>query len=188
MWLGFCNQVLSISLNPKKLHKVFFLKPQPPPTKEEFFLHFLYAFGFCNQENSLAPTLKILLVFLCEVIANQLQQSKDCYGVSHVLGFMQRSQSCTRIHAKDQSQIGGLCIKGKKATTRSSPTGYWSKGSIVGWYFEIGQVSMPSLDWGRKPPPWAFIQPLAVVMLPCAQGARWRPLPSEWCCQCAHVW
>ena len=22
----------------------------------------------------------------------------------------------------------------------------------------------------------------------CARGARWRPLPSEWCCKCAHVW
>ena len=25
-------------------------------------------------------------MFLCEVAANQLQQSKGCYGVSHVLG------------------------------------------------------------------------------------------------------
>ena len=25
-------------------------------------------------------------MFLCEVTANQLQQSKGCYGVSHVLG------------------------------------------------------------------------------------------------------
>ena len=40
-----------------------------------------------------------------------------------------------------QSQIGDLCIKGKKATTRSSPIGYWSKDSTIGWYFEIGQDS-----------------------------------------------
>ena len=53
--------------------------------KEEFLLRFLYAFGFCNQAKSLAPTLKILLVFLCEAAANQLQQSKGCCGVSHVL-------------------------------------------------------------------------------------------------------
>ena len=45
--------------------------------------------------------------------------------VSHVLG----------IRAKGQSQIRGLCIKGKKATTRLSPIGYWSKGSTIGWYF-----------------------------------------------------
>ena len=42
---------------------------------------------------------------------------------------------------KSYSQIGDLCIKGKKATTRSSPIGYWSEGSTVGWYFEIGQSS-----------------------------------------------
>ena len=41
--------------------------------KKEFLLRFLYAFGFCNQVKSLAPTLKILLVFLCEAVANQLQ-------------------------------------------------------------------------------------------------------------------
>ena len=40
-----------------------------------------------------------------------------------------------------QSQIGDLCIKGKKAITRASPIGYWSKGSTVSWYFEIGQGS-----------------------------------------------
>ena len=40
-----------------------------------------------------------------------------------------------------QSQIGYLCIKGKKAITRASPIGYWSKGSTVSWYFEIGQIS-----------------------------------------------
>ena len=118
---------------------------------KEFLLYFLYAFGFCNQVNSLAPTLKIFLVFLCKAIANQLQQSKGCCGVSHVLEIMQRSQSQTRIHAKDQSQtrihakdqsqIRGLCIKGKKATTRSSPIVYWSKGSTIIWYFGIGQGS-----------------------------------------------
>ena len=48
----------------------------------------LVFFGFCNQAKSLAPTLKILLVFLCEAAANQLQQLKDCCGVSHVLGSM----------------------------------------------------------------------------------------------------
>ena len=49
--------------------------------------------------------------------------------VSHILG----------ICAKSLSQIGGLCIKGKKATTKSSPIRHWSKDSTVGWYFEIGQ-------------------------------------------------
>ena len=54
--------------------------------KKEFLLSLLYAFGFYNQAKSLAPTLKILLVFLCETVANQLQQSKGCCGVSHLLG------------------------------------------------------------------------------------------------------
>ena len=59
--------------------------------KKEFLLRFFYAFGFCNQAKSLTPTLKILLVFLCEAAANQLQQSKSCCGISHILGSMQRS-------------------------------------------------------------------------------------------------
>ena len=70
-----------------------------PIQKKEFLLRFLYALGFCNQAKSLAPTLKILLVFLCEAAANQLQQSKGCYGVSHVLGFVQRSKSRIGIRA-----------------------------------------------------------------------------------------
>ena len=52
-----------------------------------------------------------------------------------------QSQSHTKIRAKGQSQIGGLCIKGNKTTTRSSLTGYWSKGSTVDRYFGIGQGS-----------------------------------------------
>ena len=48
-------------------------------------LRFLYTFGFCNQAKSLAPILKILLVFQCEAAANQLQQLKGYCGVSHVL-------------------------------------------------------------------------------------------------------
>ena len=77
--------------NPTELHKVFFLKPLPPPTEERVLAAFLYAFGFCNQVKSLAPTLKILLVFLCEAAANQLQQSKGCYRVSHILRYVQKS-------------------------------------------------------------------------------------------------
>ena len=37
--------------------------------------------------------------------------------------------------------IGDFCNKGKKATTLSSPIGYWSESSTVSWYFEIGQGS-----------------------------------------------
>ena len=38
--------------------------------------------------------------------------------------------------------FGFFCeSNGKKTTTRSSPIGYWSKGSIVSWYFKIGQGS-----------------------------------------------
>ena len=40
-----------------------------------------------------------------------------------------------------QSQIRDLCNKGKKAVTRLSPIGYWSKGSTIGLYFWIGQGS-----------------------------------------------
>ena len=45
----------------------------------------LYAFGFYNQVKSLAPTLKILLVFLYEDTVNQLQQSKG-YWDSCIIG------------------------------------------------------------------------------------------------------
>ena len=76
-------------------------------------MRFLYAFGFYNQANSLAPILKILLVFLCETIPNQLQQSNGCYGVSHILGSMQRVSHKLEIWAsrerrllQDQVQLG----------------------------------------------------------------------------------
>ena len=78
-----------------------FWNPSLPQHKKEFLLRFLYAFGFCNKVKSLAPTLKILLVFLCEAAANQLQQLKDCCGVSHILGFVQRSKPNTGIRASD---------------------------------------------------------------------------------------
>ena len=38
---------------------------------------------------------------LCETAANQLQQSKGCYGVSHVLEFVQMSKPRTGICALD---------------------------------------------------------------------------------------
>ena len=56
--------------------------------RKSFCCIFLYAFRFYNQTKSLASTLKILLVFLCEAATNQLQQLKGCCGVSHVLGSM----------------------------------------------------------------------------------------------------
>ena len=102
--------------------------------KKEFLLCFLYAFGFCNQAKSLAPTLKILLVFLCEVAANQLQQSKGCCGVSHVLGFVQRSKPRTGIRASDWlvTYLGAVHQKGN-CHYITSLIEYWGKGSTVGW-------------------------------------------------------
>ena len=93
-----------------------------PIQKKEFLLRFLYALGFCNQAKSLAPTLKILLVFPCEAAANQLQQSKGCCGVSHVLGFVQRSKSRTRIRASDWlvTYLGAVHQKGKLSLQNKS--------------------------------------------------------------------
>ena len=52
-------------------------------------------------------------------------------GVSHILG------TC-----KGVSHRLEICTTNeKKATTRLSPIGYWSKSSSVGWYFGIGQGS-----------------------------------------------
>ena len=70
----------------------------------------LCALGFCNQVLfDLQRTLKQRT--LQPTTINQVA------GVSHVLGS----------------------VYAKKSTTRSSPIGYWSEGSIVGWYFGIGQ-------------------------------------------------
>ena len=103
--------------------------------KKEFLLHFLYTFGFCNQAKSLAPTLKILLVFLCEVAANQLQQSKGCCEISHVLGFVQKSKPRTRICTSDWLvTYWEPCIKIRDCHYKTSLIGYWGKGSIVSWY------------------------------------------------------
>ena len=82
---------------------------------------YLYVIGFCNQV--------LLALFFDEVknfVANNICSS--CW-----------SQSCTGIYSNGQSQIGYLCIKGKKATTRSSPIEYWSESSTVSWYFGIAQ-------------------------------------------------
>ena len=72
----------------------------------------LYVLGFCNQ---VLPDLQRALKWRTfrPTIVNQV------VGVSHVLGF---------VHVK-------------KFSTRSSPIGYWSKGSIVGWCFGIVQGS-----------------------------------------------
>ena len=91
--------------------------------KKEFLLHFLYAFGFYNQAKSLAPTLKILLVFLCEAAANQLQQSKGCCGVSHVLGFVQRSKPHTGIHAIVSHVLGSCASERRTITTEQVQLG-----------------------------------------------------------------
>ena len=72
----------------------------------------LYVLGFCNQ---VLPDLQRALKWRTfrPTIVNQV------VGVSHVLGF---------VHAK-------------KSSTRSSPIGYWSEDSIVGWCFGIVQGS-----------------------------------------------
>ena len=90
--------------------------------KKEFLLCFLYAFGFCNQAKSLTPILKILLVFLCEAAANQLQQSKGYCGVSHVLRFVQRSTPPTGIRASDWlvTYLGAMHQKGELSLQNKS--------------------------------------------------------------------
>ena len=105
-----------------ELHEVLFLKPKPLSTKERVLVAFLVRFGLCNQAKSLAPTLKILLVFLCEAAANQLQQSKDCCGVSHILGFKQRSKPRTGICALDWlvTYLGAVHQKGELSLENKS--------------------------------------------------------------------
>ena len=80
------------------------------------------SFGFYNQAKSFAPTLKILLVFLCEAAANQLQQSKGCCEVSHVLGFVQKSKPRTGIRASDWlvTYLGAVHQKGNLSLQKKS--------------------------------------------------------------------
>ena len=76
---------------------------------------------------------------LYEAAKNQLQQSKDCFGVSHVLGFVQRGKLHTRICSSDWLvTYWELCITRRDCHYRTSPIGYWDKGSAVGWYKVLG--------------------------------------------------
>ena len=87
---------MSQSIELRELHNVFFWNPSLLLQKKEFLLHFLCTFGFYNQAKSLAPTLKILFVFLCEVavinynnqwVVVELVTYLDlCKGASRVLG------------------------------------------------------------------------------------------------------
>ena len=61
-------------------------------------------------------------MFLCEVAANQLQQSKRCY-VSHVLRFMQRIKSRTGIRAIGYSRTRSRALKGEIVTTEQIQLG-----------------------------------------------------------------
>ena len=112
----------------KSFIRFSFWNPSLLLQKKEFLLRFLYAFEFCNQERSLAPTLKILLVFLCEAATNQLQQSKGYYGVSHVL----RSVHHWLVTYWE------LCIERRDCHYITSLIGYWGLGSTVGWYKVLG--------------------------------------------------
>ena len=96
--------------------------------KKEFLLRFLYAFGFCNQVKSLAPKLKILLVFLCKVVANQLQQSKVWCRISHILGSVHHWLV----------MYWDSCIERRDSRYNISLIGYSDKGSTVGWYEVLG--------------------------------------------------
>ena len=78
---------------------------------------------FYNQAKSLAPTLKILLMFLCEATANHLQQSKGCCGVSYVLGFVQRSKPCTGIRATVSHVLGSRASEKGIAITKQVQLG-----------------------------------------------------------------
>ena len=74
--------------------------------------------------------IKCFLIFIVDEVKN---------FAAHNICSSCQSYSRTGIRAKDQSQIEDLCIKGKKATTRFCPIGYWSEGLTIGWYFGIGQ-------------------------------------------------
>ena len=63
-------------------------------------------------------------MFLCEAVAIQLQQSKGCCGVSHVLGSVHHWLVT----------YWELCIERRDCRYITSPIGYWGKGSIIGWY------------------------------------------------------
>ena len=88
-------------------------------TKTKSFIFSLRSYCICTSQGFIT---KCFLIFIVDEVTN--------FAVINI-----------HLSYCSQSQIGDLCIKGKKATTRSSPIGYWSKDSTIGWYFEIGQDS-----------------------------------------------
>ena len=62
-------------------------------------------------------------MFLCEAAANQLQQSKECCGVSQVQGFVQRSKSCTEICATVSHVLGSYASEKGTVTTEQVQLG-----------------------------------------------------------------
>ena len=82
----------------------------------------LYAIGFYNQ------VLRDLHYCWNEELCSQLLLFK-------LLELVTCLESVQRVIYK----LEDLCIKWKNATTRSSQIRYLSKGSIVDWYFGIGQ-------------------------------------------------
>ena len=96
-------------------------------TKTKSFVFFVRSYYIYTPQDFVT---KYFLIFIVDEVKNFAANNNhsSCW-----------SSSCTGIRAKNQSQIGDLYIKGKKATTKSSPIGYWSEDSPVGWYFEISQ-------------------------------------------------
>ena len=62
-------------------------------------------------------------MFLCEAAANQLQQSKGCCGVSHVLGFVQRSKLRTGIRTTVSHVLGSRASERGTVTTEQVELG-----------------------------------------------------------------
>ena len=90
--------------NPRKLHKVFLLKPLAPFYRRKRSCYVSCAFlSFLIKQSLQHQQLKILLVFLCETTTNQLQQS---------IGLLW-SQLYTEIHANVLVIYWNPC-KGKK--------------------------------------------------------------------------
>ena len=61
--------------------------------------------GSITKQSLKHQPLKILLVFLCKAVANQLQQLNGCYGVSHIIGSMQRVSHELEIWASRERRL-----------------------------------------------------------------------------------
>ena len=68
--------------------------------KKEILLRHLFAIGLCAKQYSGTNNWRSYWCFYVKLLQIDYNNQKDCCGVRNILGFVQRSQSCSGIFAK----------------------------------------------------------------------------------------